>query len=66
MSVYYVAVLTITTVFGVDKSNALSYAVVIHAVQYIGVTVVGVFSIWREGLTYQHLQTIEVQAVKSE
>jgi hypothetical protein len=63
---HYVAVLTLTTIFGVDKSNALSYAVVIHAVSYLWLMVVGVFSIWREGLTYASLQAIEVQAVKSE
>ncbi|HEX7587138.1 MAG TPA: lysylphosphatidylglycerol synthase domain-containing protein, partial [Anaerolineae bacterium] len=63
---HYAAVLTLTTVFGVDKSNALSYAVVIHAVSYIWLMVVGVFSIWKEGLTYQRLQAIEVQAVKND
>ena len=63
---HYVAVLTLTTIFGVDKADALSYAVVIHAVSYLWITVLGVFSIWKEGLTYQRLQAIEVQAVKSE
>jgi uncharacterized protein (TIRG00374 family) len=63
---HYVAVLTLTTIYGVDKSNALSYAVVIHAVSYLWITAIGVFSIWREGLTYQRLQTIQVQAAKSE
>ena len=63
---HYVAVLTLTTIYGVDKSNALSYAVVIHAVSYLWITAIGVFSIWREGLTYQRLQAIEVQAAKSE
>ena len=58
--------LTLTTVYRVDKSNALSYAVVIHAVSYLWLTVVGVFSIWKEGLTFQRLQTIQVQAAKSD
>jgi uncharacterized protein (TIRG00374 family) len=63
---HYVTVLTLTTIYGVDKSNALSYAVVIHAVSYLWLTVIGVFSIWRQGLTVQRLQAIEVQATKSE
>ncbi len=63
---HYVAVLTLTTLYGVDKSSALSYAVVIHAVSYLWLTVLGVFSIWKEGLTYQRLQAIEVQAVKND
>ena len=63
---HYAAVLTLTTVFNVDKSNALSYAVVIHAVSYIWLMIVGVFSIWREGLSYQSLQAMQAQAVKSE
>lgn len=62
----YFAVLTLTTIYGVDKSSALSYAVVIHAVSYLMLTALGVFSIWKEGLTYQRLQAIEVQAAKSE
>ena len=63
---HYVAVLTLTTIYGIDKSSALSYAVVMHAVSYLLLTALGVFSIWREGLTYQRLQAIEVQAAKSE
>jgi len=63
---HYMAVLALTTIFGVDKSNALSYAVVIHAVQYLSITVAGLFSIWMGRLTYQRLQAIEVQAVKGE
>jgi uncharacterized protein (TIRG00374 family) len=63
---HYVAVLTLTTIYGVDKSSALSYAVVIHAVSYLWITAIGVFSIWKEGLTYQRLQAMEVQATKSE
>jgi glycosyltransferase 2 family protein len=63
---HYVTVLTLTTIYGVDKSSALSYAVVIHAVSYLWLTVIGIFSIWRQGLTVQRLQTIQVQAAKSE
>ena len=63
---HYVAVLTLTSVYGVDKSAALSYAVVIHAVSYLWLTVLGIFSIWKEGLTYERLQAIGGQASTSE
>jgi glycosyltransferase 2 family protein len=62
---HYFAVLTLTTVFGVDKNIALSYAVVMHAFTYIWLIMLGVFSLWHEGMTYQRLQSIETQAIKN-
>ncbi len=62
---HYFAVLTLTTVFGVDKNIALSYAVVMHAFTYIWLIILGVFSMWHEGMSYQRLQSIEIQAVKN-
>jgi hypothetical protein len=58
---HYVAQLTLTGVFGVDKSAALSYAVVIHAFTYLWLIALGVFSMWHEGLSYQQLQRIQVE-----
>ena len=63
---HFVAVLTLTTIFNTDKSAALSYAVVIHAVSYLMLTILGIFSIWKEGLTYQRLQNIQTQTSPSE
>jgi uncharacterized membrane protein YbhN (UPF0104 family) len=62
---HYFAVLTLTTVFGVDKNIALSYAVVIHAFTYIWLIILGVFSMWHEGMSYQRLQSIEIQAARN-
>ncbi len=56
-----VATFTLTSVYGVDKSAALSYAIVMHAFTYILLTILGVYSIWHEGLTYQRLQTMQVK-----
>jgi hypothetical protein len=56
---HYVAQLTLASAFGVDKSAALSYAVVVHAFTYILLIVLGLYSMWHEGLTYQKLQTIQ-------
>ena len=58
--------LVITTIYNSDKSNALSYAVVIHALSYLMLTALGIFSIWKEGLTYQRLQNIQTSSVTSE
>lgn len=62
---HYITVLMLTTVYGVDKNIALSFAVVMHAFTYIWLLVLGIFSIWHEGLSYQRLQSIEIQAVKN-
>lgn len=58
---HYVTQLVLTTVFGVDRSSALSYAVVMHAFTYLWLTGLGIFSIWQQGLTYQRLQVIQTQ-----
>ncbi|MBI5035428.1 MAG: flippase-like domain-containing protein [Chloroflexi bacterium] len=54
-----VAVLVLTTIYNADKSTSLSYAIVVHALSYLMLTVLGIFSIWKEGLTYQRLQMIQ-------
>jgi uncharacterized protein (TIRG00374 family) len=59
---HFVTQLTLNTVFGVDKSVGLTYAVLIHAYVYIWLMVLGTFFIWREGLTYQKLQAVESSA----
>ncbi len=58
---HYVAVLTLVGVYGVDKSAALSYAIVVHAFVYVWLTALGLFSIWHEGLTYSRLQMIQAE-----
>lgn len=52
---------TLNTVFGVDKSAALSYAFVIHTFTYIWLIVLGVYSMWHEGLSYQQLQRMKAE-----
>ncbi|MBM3127269.1 MAG: flippase-like domain-containing protein [Chloroflexi bacterium] len=52
-------VFVLTSVFGWDKSIALSYAVVVHALTYILLIGLGIFSMWHEGLTYQKLQRMK-------
>jgi glycosyltransferase 2 family protein len=59
---HYVTQLVLTSVFSVDKSTALSYAVVMHAFSYLWLIALGTFSMWHEGLTYQRLQMVEAEA----
>ncbi len=53
-----VATLTLTSVYGIDKSTALSYAIVMHAFTYIWLIVLGIYSIWHEGVSYERLQAM--------
>ena len=55
-------VFTLNTVFGVDKSDALSYAVVMHAFNYLWLILIGIYSMWHEGLSYNRLQSLEAAA----
>jgi len=59
------AVFILTTMFGSDQTDALSYAIVVHALFYIWLIVFGIFSMWREGLSIQSLRMIETQATKN-
>ncbi len=56
---HYVAQLTLVNVFGMDKSAALSYAIVVHAFTYLWLIAFGIYSMWHEGLSYQKLQTLQ-------
>ncbi len=61
---HYVAVLTLGGVYGVDKALALTYAIIVHAFVYVWLTILGLYSIWHEGLTYQRLQSLQTEPVK--
>lgn len=62
---HYFAQLTLVTVFGEDPSRALSFAFVMHAFTYIWLMILGVFSMWHEGLSLSKLHEIEVQAAEN-
>ena len=51
----YIIVLGLS-LFGVDKSHALSYALVLHFTVYITTTLMGAFSLWRETLAMSILR----------
>ncbi|MBI5305392.1 MAG: flippase-like domain-containing protein [Chloroflexi bacterium] len=58
------AVFLLTTVFKVDQTIALSYAIVIHALMYIWIIILGAFSMWREGISMSSLQKMQVPETK--
>lgn len=62
---HYFAQLTLVTVFHEDPSRALSYAFVMHAFTYIWLMILGVFSMWHEGLSFSKLHEIEIQAAEN-
>ena len=51
----YIIILGLS-LFGVDKSHALSYALVLHFSVYITTTLMGVFSLWRESVAMSILR----------
>jgi uncharacterized protein (TIRG00374 family) len=62
---HYFAQQTLVNVFHEDPSRALSYAFVVHALTYLWLIALGVFSMWHEGLSFSKLHAIEIQAEKS-
>lgn len=51
IGVYHAAVVASLAVFGVSSAEAFAYALVLHAVNYTVLIVLGVFSMWRESLS---------------
>ncbi len=62
---HYLAVLSLS-LFGVDKSVALSFAVVAHATAVLTVTVVGMACAWSEGVTLSTMPRREALATSGE
>jgi hypothetical protein len=58
IGVYHSLVVLALTVYSVDKSLALSYAFVLHGWQYIMILIVGVFSLWKESLSYSTISKV--------
>ncbi len=50
---------TLEQVYGASPTDALAYAVVLHAFVYLNLIALGLFFIWREGLNLGQLRKIE-------
>lgn len=51
----YITVLSLS-LFGVARETALSYALVLHALSYLVVAILGLVSLWAEGYSYTQLR----------
>ncbi len=58
------ATVVLVTAFGVDQAHALSYALVMHAFNYIWLILFGVYSIWHEGLSYSRLTSLQASTAE--
>ena len=47
----YLVVLTLS-LFGIDRELALSYGLVLHGLNYLGLSLLGVMGLWKESLSY--------------
>lgn len=49
-------------VFGIDESTALAYSLVLHMTQFVSVIGAGLYSLWREGMTFRDVEASEAVA----
>ncbi|MFQ5856761.1 MAG: lysylphosphatidylglycerol synthase transmembrane domain-containing protein [Anaerolineae bacterium] len=61
----YTAVLALS-VFGVERSLALSCAIVLHAVSYVTFSAMGIMSLVRESLSLSGVASLDVEALRIE
>jgi len=62
LGVFHLTTLAVlTTVFGVDRNQALAYAFVMHGITYLVLTALGLISTWREGVDLTHIRDISAQ-----
>jgi uncharacterized protein (TIRG00374 family) len=61
IGVYHSLVVFALTVYSVDKSLAFSYALVLHGWQYILIMILGVFSLWKESISFSSLNKVAAE-----
>jgi hypothetical protein len=45
-------------IFGVSKSDAFAYSIILHVTQFVGVVVAGLYSLAREGMTMRQIEEV--------
>jgi glycosyltransferase 2 family protein len=45
-------------IFGVSKSDAFAYSIILHVTQFVGVVAAGLYSLAREGMTMRQLEEV--------
>ena len=62
---HYCYMLAMTTLFGADATVAAAAAIVLHAVSFVPVTLVGLVFMWQDGLTLAGLKGMRPAAAES-
>lgn len=47
--------------FAIDESTALAYSLVLHMTQFVSVIGAGLYSLWREGMSFRDVEAREVE-----
>lgn len=45
-------------IFGVSKSDAFAYSIVMHVTQFVGIVGAGLYSLWRGGMTLRQVEEV--------
>ena len=48
--------------FGVDESAALAFSLVLHMTQFVAVIGAGLYSLWKEGMSFSDVEAREIEA----
>ena len=57
----YITVVSLS-LFAVGREEALGYALVLHALNYVSLAILGVAALWSEGYSYAHLRAVLARA----
>jgi uncharacterized protein (TIRG00374 family) len=63
---HYFYLIALTQFFGADTDVAAAAAIVLHAVSFVPVTIVGLSFMWQDGLTLGRLQSMRAEAQAAE
>ena len=63
---HYFYLLALTHFFGADPDVAAAAAIILHAVSFVPVTLVGLFFMWQDGLTLGGLKGMRAEAQAAE
>jgi uncharacterized protein (TIRG00374 family) len=48
-------------VFAIPKSQALAFSIVVHLTQFVGVIGAGLYSLWKENISFREVEAVEQQ-----
>ena len=63
---HYFYWLALTSFFGADPAVAGAAAIILHAISFVPVTILGLFFMWQDGLTLGRLKQMRVEAQAAE